>query len=474
MSDAAAPRPELVRGLGLAAAIAVNVANMIGTGVFLKSRVMTCNVGDAIGVLGVWVAAGLLALAGTFCYAEVATLLPEAGGEYVFIRRAYGRCVGFLSGWTSFMLIKPASQAALAMGFAIFLNVAVGGGLERDVAHFGVAGLGLHVDGLTLVAFAALWSVALVNCASVATGGQAALVLTILKVALLAAIGFGAFAFAQGSFAHLELANVGGTCEGVATSARGGMAGVGAAMLGALWAYDGWNNVTPLAGEIKDPSRNLPRAFVGGLVVVGGLYLVVNLSYFYVLTPTEIASVPKASSVATVVAEHFLGHGAVTFVAVALMLSSFGALQASSLAGSRIPYAMARDRLMFPFLGRVSPRTHVPVAAILTQCAWATVLALSGSYDTLTDAAMFASWMFFGLAGGSLFVFRRTLPDLPRPYRALGYPVLPAVFLLVTAWLVVNTFMASPQLALAGATLVLLGLPLYFWWAKSAPPVRPM
>jgi APA family basic amino acid/polyamine antiporter len=473
MSDAAAPRPELVRGLGLAAAIAVNVANMIGTGVFLKSRVMTCNVGDAMGVLGVWLAAGLLALAGTFCYAEVAAMLPEAGGEYVFIRRAYGRCVGFLSGWTSFVVIKPASQAALAMGFAIFLNVAVGGGLERDAARLAIAGLGLHVDGLTLVAFVALWSVALVNCASVATGGRAALVLTILKAVLLAAIGFGAFAFAKGSFAHLALADAGGTCEGVAASARGGMAGFGAAMLGALWAYDGWNNVTPLAGEIKDPARNLPRAFLGGLLVVGGLYLVVNLSYFYVLTPTEIASVPKASSVATVVGERFLGRGAVTFVAVALMLSSFGALQASSLAGSRIPYAMARDGLLFRYLGRVSAGTRVPVAAILTQCAWATVLALSGSYDTLTDASMFASWMFFGLAGGSLFVFRRTLRDLPRPYRALGYPVLPAVFLLVTGWLVVNTFVASPGLALAGAALVLLGLPLYLWRARSAPSVTP-
>jgi len=473
MSGAPRGRPELVRGLSLAGAIAVNVANMIGAGVFLKSRVMTCNVGDAYTVLGVWLAAGLLALAGTFCYAEVAALLPEAGGEYVFLRRAYGRFAGFLCGWGSATIIKPAAQAALAVGFAIFANVALGGGLERDLAATTLFGAQLHLDGLTVVALAALWAVAAINCRSVATGGNTALALTLLKVLLLALVAGGAFLLARGSFAHLALADAGGRCEGVAASARGGMAGFGAAMLGALWAYDGWNNVTPLAGEIKDPARNLPRAFTGGLLVVGALYLAVNLSFFYVLTPTEIASVPASSSVATVVAERFLGHGAVAFIAVALMLSSFGSLQASLLTGARVPFAMARDGLFFRALGAVAPTTRVPVRATLAQAAWASLLTLSGSYDTLTDASMFVSWVVFGLAAATLFVFRRTLPDAPRPYRAFGYPLVPGLFVLVTLWLIGNTFVASPTLALGGVAMLLAGAPLYWWWSRGAPAVTP-
>jgi basic amino acid/polyamine antiporter, APA family len=469
----AVTRAELVRGLGLAAAVAVNVANMIGTGVFLKARVMTCNVGAATTVLGVWVAAGLLSLAGTFSYAEVAAMIPEAGGDYVFLRRAYGRLVGFVCGWTTFTVVKAGAQAALAVGFAIFLNVALGGGLEADVVRAEAWRLPLHVSGLTVVALAAIWVVALINCRPVATGGHAALVLTILKVLLLATLAAGALGLAHGSFAHLAEPAAGGRCDGVASTARGGVAGFGAAMLGALWAYDGWNNVTPLAGEIKDPARNLPRAFVGGLVLVGALYLAVNLAYFYVLTPTEVSSVAPDSSVATEVAQRFLGPAAVTFVAVALMLSSFGSLQASVLAGSRIPFAMAREGLFFRALARVSPATRVPVHAIIAQAAWASMLAASGSYDTLTDSVIFASWLFYGLSAGSLFVFRRTLPDAVRPYRAFGYPFVPAVFIAVTVWLIVNTFVATPRLALVGVAVMLAGLPFYLWWSRTAARLTP-
>ncbi len=466
---AAAGRPELVRALGLAAAISVNVANMIGTGVFLKARVMTCNVGSATAVLAVWIAAGFLTLAGSFSYAEVAAMIPEAGGDYVFLRRAYGRIVGFLYGWTCFTVIRAGSQAALAVGFAIFLNVALGGGLERDLVHAGA----LHVDGLTVVALASIWSVALFNTRSVASGGQAALVLTVLKVLLLAGIALGAFALAHGNFGHVAEVAHGGRCEGVADSARGGIAGIGAAMLGALWAYDGWSNVTPLAGEIKDPARNLPRAFFGGMLLVGALYVIVNLSYFYVLTPTEIADVSTTSSVATEVMRRFAGPGAITFMAIALMLSSLGALHASVLANSRIPFAMAREGLFFKALGHVSAVSHVPVRAIIAQAAWGSVLALSGSYDKLTDSVVFAAWLFYGLSAGSLFVFRRTMPNAVRPYRAFGYPVVPALFLLVTLWLIINTFISAPRLALIGVAVMLAGLPFYLWWARALPPVTP-
>jgi APA family basic amino acid/polyamine antiporter len=462
-------RPELNRGLGLWAAIAVNVANMIGTGVFLKTRVMTCNVGTPGAVLAVWLGAGLLSLAGTFSYSEIAAMMPEAGGDYVYLRTAYGRLVGFLYGWMAFAVARAGSQAALAVGLAIFMNVALGGALVQMHLAGSVLGHPWSLSGLTLVALATIWAVALINCASVVAGGRTALAVTIAKVGLVLGVGVGAFLFAPGAWSHWMQSGVDGTCDGVAASARGGIAGVGAAMLGALWAYDGWNNVAPLAGEIRDPQRNLPRAFVGGTLVVTALYLFVNLGYYYALSPTEIASVPTTSSVATAVLQRFLGPIAVSLMAIALMVSSFGALHASVLANSRIPFAMARDGLFFRVLGELSPRTRVPVKAILAQAVWSSMLALSGSYDTLTDSVIFAAWLFYGLSTASLFVFRKTMPDRYRPYRALGYPYVPIVFLLVTAALLINTFFAAPREALRGVLFLVAGLPLYWYWSRSAP-----
>ena len=466
-NSAGAVGGELTRGVGPWAATAVNVANMIGTGVFLKTRVMTCNVGSAKMVLVVWLTAGLLSLAGTFAYSEIGAMMPEAGGDYVYLRRAYGRLVGFLYGWMAFTVARAGSQAALAVGLAIFMNVALGGVLDRW--HGGVFLFGLHlsVSGLTLVALATIWLVALINCASVSAGGRMALLLTIAKVGLLLCVGIGAFAFAPGDWSHLSGSGLGGTCEGVVSSARGGVAGFGAAMLGALWAYDGWQNVAPLAGEVRNPQRNLPRAFVGGTLVVAALYLLVNVAYFYSLTPLQIASVPTSSSVATEVLKRFLGPMAVSMTAVALIISSFGSLHASALANSRIPFAMARDGLFFRALVRLSPRSNVPVRAILAQAAWASVLALSGSYDTLTDSVIFASWLFYGLTTASLFVFRKRMPDAPRPYRAFGYPVIPLIFILATAALLINTFIAAPRQALLGVAVLCAGLPFYWYWSRQ-------
>jgi APA family basic amino acid/polyamine antiporter len=195
----------------------------------------------------------------------------------------------------------------------------------------------------------------------------------------------------------------------------------------------------------------------------------VNLAYFYALAPGAIASISTASSVATEVLKRFLGPVAVSLMAVALMVSSFGALHSSVLANSRIPYAMARDGLFFRALGMLSPRTHVPVRAILAQAFWASILALSGSYDTLTDSVIFALWLFYGLSAGSLFVFRKTMPDVPRPYRAFGYPLVPSVFLLVTAALLANTFFAAPKEALLGVGFLVAGLPFYWYWSRRAP-----
>jgi APA family basic amino acid/polyamine antiporter len=463
-----AVRGELTRGVGPWAAMAVNVANMIGTGIFLKTRVMTCNVGSAKVVLLVWLAAGVLALAGTFSYAELSAMMPEAGGDYIYLRRAYGRLTGFLYGWMAFTVARAGSQAALAVGLAIFMNVALAGVLDRWHMQAAPFGVHLSVNGLAVVALIAIWTVALINCASVASGGLVALLLTIAKVGLVLGVAIGAFVFGTGDWAHFNASGSGGSCEGVAGSARGGIAGFGAAMLGALWAYDGWQNVAPLAGEIRNPSRNLPRAFIGGTLLVAALYLFVNMAYYFALTPLQIANLPASSSVATEVLKRFLGPLAVSMTAVALMVSSFGALHSTVLANSRIPFAMARDGLFFRALVRLSPRSNVPVRAILAQAAWASVLAVSGSYDTLTDSVIFASWLFYGLTTASVFVFRKKMPDAPRPYRALGYPVVPMIFVLVTAALLLITFVASPRQAFQGVAVLVAGLPFYWYWSRHS------
>jgi APA family basic amino acid/polyamine antiporter len=457
---------QLIRGLGLIAAISVNVGNIIGTGVFLKARVMTCNVGTPGKALIVWVLAGFLALAGALTYAELLAMMPRAAGEYGIIRDAYGRPLGFIYGWTQFLIARTASAAALAVGFAIFLNDLLHGALSQE--YFSLTVPGGHVVSfgrLQLVALSAIIITTLINCAAVRVSGGVASVLTGLKIVLLLGVGFGAFFYTGGDWGHLGLQNTGGACEGVAIT-TGGLAGFAAAMIGALWAYDGWNNITFLAGEVKNPGRNLPLALIGGGLVVMALYLFVNVSYFHVLTPTEIASVPASSSVAAEVIRRLLGSAAVTLMAAAMMTSSFGALHASVLATARIPYALAKDGLVVKSLAQVSPRTHVPVRSLVVQGVWACVLAMSGSYDTLTDYAIFALTLFYALVAGSVFLFRKRQPNAERPYRTWGYPVVPILFLIVSVGLIFQTILNTPKQSAIGLGLILLGLPVY-WIVQS-------
>ena len=454
---------QLIRGLGLIAAISVNVANIIGTGVFLKARVVTCNVGTPGKALLAWVVAGLLSMAGALTYAELMAMKPRAAGEYGIVRDAYGRPLSFIYGWTQFLIARTASAAALAVGFAIFLNDLVGGALRHTYFQYTLPGGHVWSFGrLQVVALSAIVICTIINCAAVRVSGGVASVLTGLKVVLLLGVGFGAFFYSGGDWGNLGLQNAGGACEGVPIT-TGGMAGFAAAMLGALWAYDGWNNVTFLAGEVKNPGRNLPLALIGGGLVVMGLYLFVNVSYYHVLSPTQVADVPASSSVAAEVVRRLLGSAAVTLMAAAMMTSSFGALHASILATARIPYALAKDGLTFKALAQVSRRTHVPVRSLVVQGIWASVLALSGSFDTLTDYAIFALTLFYALVAGSIFIFRRREPDTPRPYRTWGYPVVPIIFLTVSGWLIFETIRNNPQRTGIGLFLILLGLPVYYF-----------
>ena len=485
MEQANNDRYDLVRGLGLIAAVSIIIGNVIGTGVFLKARVMTCNVGSPTWVLIAWIAAGLLTLAGALTYAELSAMKPKAGGEYVFLRDSYGRLASFLFGWMQMVVAKPGAQAAAAMAFAIGLNDFLGSGaLEQTLLSSNIGGWPVEISLIQLVAVMMVIIFTTLNCASVAFSGKIATVLTVVKIFLIVFVGLGAFVWASGTFGNFGLMESGGTCESVAESARYGSAaytfsaGFGAAMLGALWGYDGWNNLTFVAGEVKDPGRNIPLAIIGSTILIIVLYLFAHVAYFYVLDPTTIASVSKSSSVAKSVVAMFFGGSAVStatglavgIFTVGLMLSSLGTLHTSMLGGSRIPYAMAHDGMLPPVLKRLSVN-RVPVPSLIFQGAVGVLLALSGSFDTLTDYVVFGSWIFYALATSSIFVFRRRYPDAKRPYKAWGYPVVPVVFLLVAGWLLINTITTSPAQSITGLALIALGLPFYYFYsARRAVP----
>ncbi|HEX5706878.1 MAG TPA: amino acid permease [Pyrinomonadaceae bacterium] len=474
MSNQLSSNITLVRGLTLIAAASIIIGNVIGTGVFLKARVMTCNVGTPGMVVTVWVVAGLLSLAGALTYAELSAMMPRAGGEYVFVREAYGPGTGFLYGWMQIFIAKTGSQASVAVAFAIFLNDLLGNTLGQPFYSVSVFGKQLDFGPQQLVALGLIALLTLVNCAAVVVSGWVATVLTAVKIALVLGIGLGAFILADGSFGNFALANAGGACEKVDPSAILGVAGFAAAMLGALWGYDGWNNLTLVAGEVKNPQRNIPLALIGGLLIITTLYVFVNIAYFYVLTPTEVASVSSKSSVAANVTETFMStygeglrRGVAGLIAAALMASSIGTLHTSILTGARVPYAMARDGLFFQNLSRLSVSTRVPVGALIVQGVWAGILTLSGSFDTLTDYVIFGSWIFYGLVTASIFIFRRRMPNAERPYRALGYPVVPVLFLLVTGFLLVMTLITSPLQAVTGLVLIAIGFPVYYFFFRQ-------
>jgi APA family basic amino acid/polyamine antiporter len=479
MAENLANKAHLVRGLGLAAAASVIIGNVIGTGVFFKARVMTCNLGSPEWVIIAWIAAGVLSLAGALTYAELTAMKPEAGGEYVFLRDAYGKASSFLFGWMQMLIAKPGSQAAAGVAFAVGLNDFLGKRLEQTLFHTTFSGQAFEITLIQVVAISMIVVFTALNCASVKFSGHVATFLTLVKIALIVFVGFGAFIWATGSFSHFSLINDGGTCEGVAESVKYGgfgytfLGGFGAAMLGALWGYDGWNNLTFVAGEVKNPGRNIPLAIIGSTILIIFLYVFVQIGYFYVLDPTQIASISTSSSVGKAVVGSFFGGDmanfstalSVTIFTVGLMMSSLGTMHTSILSGSRVPYAMAEDGLLPRFLSRLSS-AKVPVTSLIMQGVISCILALSGSFDTLTDYVIFGSWIFYALVTSSVFYFRIKYPDAERPYRAFGYPMVPVIFLAVAGWLLVNTIMTQTRQSVIGLFLIALGLPFYYYFSR--------
>ncbi len=413
--------PHLYRGLTLAHTISLVVGAVIGTGVFLKATVMAQTVGSPSLVLWAWALAGLLSMAGALTYAELGALLPHAGGEYVYLLQAYGEGPAFLYGWMRFVMGSAGSIASLAVGFATFLAAIL------PINHIWVE-YTYHAFGQTLVwrfgtqqvlALAVIILLSALNCGRVVLGGQVQLWLTILKVAGIAVIVGGILLFSKGG----TLANL---ARPLGVRAWTGFAAFGTAMLAALWAYEGWNQMPMCAGEVKEPTRNVPRGLIIGMALV-----------------------------------------VVILVSLVFVLSTLGALNGTILSSARVPYAMARDRLFFAPFGRLNGATQVPVFSIVLQGIWASLLAISGTYDQLTDCVIFASWIFYALVTTSVFALRRKMPNVERPYKTLAYPFLPLVFVLVASWLVWNTIHTRPLESTVGLGLIAAGLPLYFYFRKS-------
>jgi len=445
-------RERLLRDISLAAAVAIILAQVIGTGVFVKARAMTCSAGTPGLVLGAWLAGGVFTLAGALAYAELGAMFPRSGGEFHFLRAAYGRATAFLFGWMLILVGKPGSQAALAVASAIFLNDWLGGTLSP-----------LAAKGVALGAIALATAV---NLASVRNNGQLAGLLTAVKVGLIAAVALAGFFYSRGAFANFAASGAAAACADVPASARFGIAGFGAAVVGALWGYSGWGNLTMLGAELREPGRNFPRALIFGIGTIVALYLLANAAYFFALTPEQVASVAPGSSVAHRVVVGAFGAAAAGLMAAALLASSFGSLHVSMLTGARVPYALAQGGLFPSAFGAVSERYRSPWVAVLAQGLWAAVLALSGSFDALTDFTVFGGLIFQALAVAAVFVLRRSQADVPRPYRTWGYPLVPALYVAATAWLVVSTLLATPGRALAGLGLIALGFPVYLAFAR--------
>ena len=430
---------ELSRRLGAWDAGAIVVGTIIGSGIFIVPGSIARALPAADWMLGIWVVAGALSLCGALAFAELGAMFPRTGGQYVYLREAYSPLWAFLFSWVLLLVVRSGSSATLAVGFSIYLG------------YF----IPLSPLGGQLAAAGVVLALTWLNYRSVTGGAAVQRTTTVLKIAGLLLVTGGALAYQTRPAVEI-----------VAPMPAWGLSEIGVAMIACLWAYNGWYQVGFVAGEIKDPRRNLPLSLGLGVGAVIVLYMLANVAYLHVLSPDEIAATDR---VAALVAERAFGSAGGTIVSLTILISILGALNAGILAGPRVYFAQARDGLFFRKFGEVHPRFETPGLAVLLQGGWAAILSLSGSsYVELLSFAMFAGWIFYGLAVFGVIVLRVKRPELERPYRMWGYPVTPALFALASVWLVANTLVTTPGPSLWGLLLIACGIPVYFWWRRSA------
>src|SRR5580692_1158237 len=451
-----ATRPELARELGVSHASAVVVGTIIGSGIFLVPAEMMQAVGSAKLVYLAWLVGGLLSFFGALTYAELGAMKPQAGGEYVYVRDGYGPMAGFLYAWTWFVIAKPASIATVVTGLVRILGTfPVFSFLSANVVTTPFA-----VNWGQIFAIGAAILISLLNYFGVKKAGEFQLVFTLLKVAIILGIVVVCFSGA-GNAAGRGWSNFATTFTG----AKGGIAGFMAALVAALWAYDGWNDLNMVAGEVKKPERNIPIALIAGVATVGVLYVLVNAGVQYVLPANVIAASPRPASDAVALV---MGRFGASIVSAGMAISMLVTLNGTIMSGARVPFAVARDGYFFSALAEVHPRFHTPTGAIVLQAVLSIILLLlGGNFRQLFSLAIFAEWLFYMIAGSTVFVFRWRDPDAPRPYRMFGYPLVPAIFIVVAAALLGYTFWGNQPNSWYGLLVILAGTPVFAWFRRQ-------
>ncbi len=457
-------RLELVRGLGAWASAAIVVGTMIGTGIFLKPAEMAREGRTVSVVFAAWIVGAILSIFGALSFAEMGAAIPEAGGEYAYLRRAFGPVWGFLFGWMHSIVGRPSSLASIAAGmmrFVGFLIPAVGAPLFT--VHIG--GVGRWISPYDFVftraqPLAVLWLAVMtgVNYLGVRLGGAVQVFLTAIKImSVVIVIGVAFFAPAGPPHAPDPFWPAAG--DSTATI----LAAFLATLAAALWAYDGWEDLNLVGSEVANPQRNFPRALVGGVTFVAIIYLLFSAACLKVL---PFQSVAASQHIASDVVEHVIGRGAAAWITVAMAISALGSMNSSVLSGARVGYAMARDGIFFKIAAGIHPKFRTPGPALIFQGVLAGIMALTGTFEELSNLFIFAAWIFYGFAVLALFRLRRVEPDMPRPYRCAGYPWVPALFVAGALALTINIWIQRPGRSSIGLLLILAGLPFYKFWAR--------
>jgi APA family basic amino acid/polyamine antiporter len=455
---------QLNRTLGLRLAIVMVIGNIIGSGIYKKVAPMVAELHSPGWVLVCWVLGGIITMFGALSNAEIASMLADTGGEYVYYKKIYSRFFSFLYGWSNFAAIKSAAIASIAYVFAQSLGSIIHiPSVLSSWADIRIAGIFHPFEGfnIKLVAIILILVLTWFNSRGLRLGAGLS---TLLLLLVLAGIGtiviFGSFSPQADISSAFSMATTGPPVT---------MSAVFTAMLAAFWAYEGWNSVGLLGGEIKNPNRNVPLSIGLGLLIVIILYLLANITYLSVLSVGALEQVNAAgNSIAAVEATKvFWNQGGVLFISLLILLSTLGCTHATILSNARTSYAMAKEGLFFPKMGKIN-EARVPGNALWYQGIWASILVLSGTFDQLTDMLIFAAFIFYGATALGVFILRRKMPDVPRPYKVWGYPVVPAVFIIFCVFLIGNTLIARPREAGIGLVLILLGIPFYWWFQRKS------
>lgn len=448
--------PTLVRGLNVWHATSIVAGTIIGSGIFLVPAEMMQDVGSTRLVYLAWIVGGLLSFFGALTYAELGAVRPFAGGEYVYVRDAYGPLPGFLYGWTWFLIAKPASIASVTAGLVRVLGTfSVFSFLPQTLVALHVTSTRVLVINYGhLVAIAATVLITALNYIGVRKAGDFQFAFTILKVAMIIGIAFIALTASSGSWSNFAT---------TFTGAKGGMAGFMAALVAALWAYDGWNDLNMVSEEIQRPERTIPIALIAGVALVAVLYIGMNAGIQRALPASVIAhsAVPAAAA-----NEAAIGHLGVVLVSIGMIISMLAGLNGTVMSGGRVPFAVARDGYLFKVLGEVHPKFHTPSVALVIQGAGAIILiVVGGAFQELFSLAIFAEWLFYMVAASTIFVFRHREPNVHRPYRTAGYPLVPALFIGTATVLLYYTFKNNLSDSIGGLIVILLGIPVFFAFA---------